>query len=301
MMLDRRDFLKVAVAASLPLPLIRLGGRVPDSFLLMPTGECWPVNDPAAWALENARQPLLERAKERLLQLSPSDHTRILRLVTRRCHFNLIEIEPQRVIVHHWGRTGLADLRPFLKQQRLTGPKVEIVLVDRKKEISTIKPGDDFLYGERLSPDWPLPTYLQKWERRDQKERNDWTAAPGTRSGFGWENITPNLIPWAAMKSAWRRAIPFQCPNCGRPTILINFGLVQVGMCNRLPSFIHVCRKCSRSFQDRSVFEVNQWLVNNLDAEVWPDHELIWGNLVKWEPTKPSVENVGGWIEWFPS
>jgi hypothetical protein len=300
-MMDRRDFLKTIAVASLPLPLIRLDGKSPASFFLTPTGECRPVNDPVAWILANARQPFLERAKERLLQLSPSDHTRILRLVTRRCHFNLIEIEPQRVVVHHWGRTGLADLRPFFKQQRLTGPKVEIVLVDRKREVSTVKPGDDFLYGERLAPDWPLSAYLQKWERRDQLERDDWTAAPGTCSGFAWVGITPNRIPWAAMKSAWRRATPFQCPNCGQPTILVNFGLVQVGMCNRLANFIHVCHRCSRSFKDYSIGEVKPWLVKNLDAEVWPDHELIWGNLVKWAPTKPSVENVGGWIEWFPS
>lgn len=52
-------------------------------FLHTPTGESWPVDDPVAWALENARQPILERAREGLLKLTPSDDQHIIRLVVR--------------------------------------------------------------------------------------------------------------------------------------------------------------------------------------------------------------------------
>jgi hypothetical protein len=29
---------------------------------------------------------------------------------------------------------------------------------------------------------------------------------------------------------------------------------------------------------------VGKRIVKNLDVEVWPDYEMVWGNLVKWKP-----------------
>jgi len=64
------------------------------------------------------------------------------------------------------------------------------------------------------------------------------------------------------------------------PTLLVNFGLRQVGMFNRSPNFLSVCSKCCRSFKDESVKDVGQWIEGNLDAEVRPDAEMVWGRRV---------------------
>ena len=100
----RRTFLQTAVAAAASLLLpggVRAGGT--SWFLHVPTGDSWPVIDPVAWSLENPRLPTLERARQRLVTLAAADRERIVRLVTRRCRLNLIELRPGRVVVHHWG------------------------------------------------------------------------------------------------------------------------------------------------------------------------------------------------------
>ena len=90
----RRTFLQIALAAaaSLFLPRFLFAGGNPRSFWFLhaPTGETWPVADPVAWSLENARQPILERASAGLLKLTPADGQRITRLVTRRCRLNFV-------------------------------------------------------------------------------------------------------------------------------------------------------------------------------------------------------------------
>src|ERR1019366_2807089 len=209
----------------------------------------WPVLDPVAWCLQNAGEPLLKRAAEGLGKLTPNDGDRIIRLVVRRCRLNLIELRPDHITIHHWGQNGLADLKPFFKKHRLARTDIQVILKDRKKEAVTTQTGDDFLYGERLLPFWPLNVfwlnrYWKKWHRRYLEESNAWTAAPGPWSGFGWKGIEPNLIPWAALKSAWRRTTPMPCLNCDQPTIMTNFGLRPVGMFNRSPNFVSVCSKC---------------------------------------------------------
>ncbi len=287
---NRRDFLQTTAAAIAALILPRsLFARNPSMsfwFIHADTGASWPVADPVAWCLANARQPILERAAEGLSKLTASDGERVVRLVVRRCRLNLLELHDEQIVVHHWGQQGQADLRPFFKSHGLARWEIEVVVRDRKKEVITTQTGDDFLFGERLLPFWPLNVfwlnrYWKKWHRRYQEESNDWTAAPGTWSGFGWKGIEPNLIPWAALKSAWRRTTPMPCLNCDQPTIMTNFGLRSVGMFNRSPDFVHVCSKCCRSFTDESVKDVGAWIVRNLDVEVRPDAEMIWGRRVK--------------------
>jgi hypothetical protein len=160
--------------------------------------------------------------------------------------------------------------------------EVKVVLIDRKRETGTGQRGDDLLYGEPLSPFSLLNVYWfqlywRKWQRRYIEERNDWTAAPYTFSGFGWQGIESNGIPWAALKSAWRRTNPMPCPNCDEPTVLTNFGLPQYSMLNREARFVHACRRCQRLFRDDSIgrFDVENWMVLHLDAEVWP-HFIFW-------------------------
>ena len=92
------------------------------------------------------------------------------------------------------------------------------------------------------------------------------------------------LFCWAALKSAWRRPTPLICLNCDQPTLLSNFGFPWSGMFSRRPLFVHTCGKCRRLFEDRSVGDVGKWIVKNLEAEVWPDYDMVWDRTREWEP-----------------
>lgn len=284
----RRELLQTAAAAiaSLIIPRSLLAGKLDKSFWFVhaDTGDSWPVADPVQWSLDNAHEPVLERATEGLLKLTPQDADRIIRLVTRRCKLNLIEVHPGQIVVHRWGQQWQADLRPWFKAHRLARQEIEVIVRDRKKEAITIQTGDDFLFGDRLAADFPLDIYLGKWQRRFEQQPDDRTAAPGTSSGFAWEGVEDNKIPWAALKAAWRRTSPGSCLNCDGPTLLTNFGYPWVGMFSRYPRFLHVCGRCRRLFEDHSVRDVGEWIVSHLDADVLPGFEMMWDRRVKWEP-----------------
>lgn len=198
--IDRRDFLQTstAIVASMFLPK-RLFAKNTDHsvhFVHADTLNSWPVTDPVKWSLQNAREPILERASRRLVTLTPNDGERIVRLVTRRCHLNLLEVHADQVIVHHWGQQP-ADLRPFFKAHGLARKEIEVVLRERKKEVVTTQHGDDFLYGDPIASYFDLQLYQSKWVRRFGEEGDDCLAAPGTSSGFAWDRIEDNRIPWA--------------------------------------------------------------------------------------------------------
>src|SRR5437868_1831521 len=110
----RRNFLQTALAAipSLFLPRSLRAGGPSRSFWFLHTrsGASWPVDDPVAWALANTGQPVLERARQRLVTLDTADPERVIRLVVRRCRLNLLDVRPRRVDVHYWGEGGCADL-----------------------------------------------------------------------------------------------------------------------------------------------------------------------------------------------
>ena len=287
----RRTFLQTAVASFFLPKRLRAGEHSRSFwFLHTPTREAWAVDDPVTWSLEKARRPILERASKGLRKLTPADDQRIIRLVTRRCQLNLIEIHPGRVVVHCWGTQGQGDLRPFFKAHGLARNAVRVILIDRKREAATDQTGDDFLYGKQLAPFWRWKVYWTKWQRRAVEEPDDWTAAPHTWSGFAWKGIEPNRIPWAALKSAWRRTTTPLCLNCDQPTILTNFGFPWSGTFNRRPFFIHACGRCRRLFEDRSVTDVSRWMVVNLDAEFLPDFDMVWDRTVKWEPARSDLE-----------
>jgi hypothetical protein len=277
---SRREFLQATAAALgiLLLPGGLRGGAGDDSRWLthVVTGKSWPVADPVAWSLENAHRTILGRASVGLRNLTPRDGERVIRLVTRRCALNLIELHPDRAVVHHWGQQGLADLRPFLKGHGLARREIEVVVRDRKQEGFTTQTGDQYLYGEALAAGFPLGLYLGKWEQRFVDRPDDRLAAPGTSSGYAWEGVESNGIPWAALKSAWRRTVPMPCQNCDRPTLLTNFGYRRTGMLGREPIFVRICGPCWRSFRDHSVRDVSGWMLANLDAEVVPDYMMIW-------------------------
>lgn len=240
----------------------------------------WPVADPVRWSLQNAHEPILARAAEGLGKLTVGDGDRIVRLVVRRCSLNLIELQPGRVVVDHWGSNG-ADLKPFFKSHWLARPEVEVVLRDRKKETVTTQSGDSFLYGVPLASDFDLDLFLSKWERRFEQEADDWQAAPGTSSGFAWDGLEDGLIPWKALKSAWREKASGDCLNCEGETLLVSFGLRQVGTFNRSSFFDSVCGTCRRSLRDESEKDVRVWMQARLDDDVQPGFEMVWGRKVK--------------------
>jgi hypothetical protein len=68
---SRRKHLQSAAGAVawLILPKSLRAGKPTMSFWFVPCGpsDSWPVADPVEWSLENARQPVLERASEGLL------------------------------------------------------------------------------------------------------------------------------------------------------------------------------------------------------------------------------------------
>jgi hypothetical protein len=253
-------------------------------FLLAPTGESWEVADPIQWCLENAHEPILEHGRERLLTLTAADRQRIVRLVVRRCRLNLIEIQRERVIVHHWGQQGRGDLRSFFRKHSLAKQGVEVFLIDRKREVIAVRPGDDFLFGKRLPQGFPLGLYRQKWQRRGQEEPDDGTAAPGSWSSFVWEGVEPGLIPWAVLKAAWRTENPPPCPNCDRPATLAGFGRALCGMFNWRPRFVRFCPVCRRQSEDASPPNLDSWVLAYLDKRTLPGFQRVWGRVVKWQP-----------------
>ena len=280
-MTNRREFLQTtaAIAGSLILPKAVFATSAPKfHFIHADSCMAWSVADPVQWSLEHAHEPILARAAEGLAKLSSSDGDRILKLVVRRCSLNLIELQSGCVVVHHWG-PNRADLKLFFKSHGLARPEIEVLLRDRKKETVTTLTGESFLYGVPLASDFDLELFQSKWERRFVNEPDDWQAAPGTSSGFAWDGLPDGLIPWAALKSAWRQGCPGACLNCSGTTFWTNFGLRQVGMFNRCGFVEHVCRECRRSFKDESV-DLKAWMAANLDEGVRPDAEMVWGRRV---------------------
>jgi hypothetical protein len=102
--LSRRTFLKSvsATLAWLTLPRLLTSWNNARSFWFLhtETGQSWAVDDPVVWCLENARQPILERTRDRLVTLDASDPQRIIRLVTRRYRLNLIKVQGSLVVRH---------------------------------------------------------------------------------------------------------------------------------------------------------------------------------------------------------
>jgi hypothetical protein len=262
--LTRRDFIR-ASAGIFGAVFVPLTTRHSDSHFVLKkaSGVAWCVDDPVSWSLENARIPILNRARQQLLTLSSSESDRIRRLITRRCGLNLIHIQSPRVEVQYWNQLGLADLRPFFKSQGLTKDNIEVVVIDRKRELSEIRNGSDYLYGAPISEGISFESYWKKWRRRHSEESDDWTAAPLSPSRFGWRNVEPNFIPWAALKSMWRQPLPLECSNCDRPTIITKIDSTRIGMSySPRRSLTHACVECRRLHElpiDKN------WILANLE------------------------------------
>lgn len=210
-MTNRREFLQTstAIAGSLMLPKSVFAAPLfqffhADSYMF------WPVANPVQWSLQNAHDPILARAAQEQAKLTANDVDKIERLVVRRCSLNLLEIQRARVMVDHWA-SHRADLRPFFKNHRLACPEIEVVLPNRETETITTLTGDSFHYGLQLSSDFDLELFQSKWERQFVNEHDDKRAARGTGSGFAWTGLPDGFIPWAVLKSAWRRVAQVSC------------------------------------------------------------------------------------------
>ena len=282
----RRDLLKTTAVAAASCILPKNPLATPSSnfhFIHTDTLYSKPVADPVSWTLQNANEPILARASDGLDKLTHNDTDRIIQLILRRCSLNLLEVHGNRLQIHDRGRQGMTDLRPFFKQHGLARSEIRFELRDRKNETVTTLTGDSFLYGVPIASDFPLELFHEKWEQRFVNEPDDSQAAPGTASGFAWDGIEDGLIPWAALKSAWRRGASGVCLDCSGETLLVNFGLRQVGLFNRASCFEYVCGTCRRSFPDESVEDVPGWMAMNLDEVVRPDAEMVWGKRLNLE------------------
>ena len=164
--------------------------------------------------------------------------------------------------MHNWSRIRQTDLQPFFKAQKLTSNSVDVILIDRKRERKAIWSGDDFLYGLPVPVSDLWYCFLSKWQHRWISEPNDWIGVPGTWSDFCWDGIRPNLIPWAALKSAWRREAAPLCPNCDEPMVIIGFGRIRTGLCSISPKFTYVCidhaAGCSKFRTPRDVEQMDE-------------------------------------------
>lgn len=279
----RRTFLSFISAAAWPILHRETWANSPSPtfhFIQTTTLNSWSIPNPAQWCLDHKHDPILERAFDGLCSLSMNDSDRIIRLVVRRCGLNLIQVQPNQVTVQHWS-LQLADLRSFFKEHLLTSPDVQVMLIDRKKEIATNKTGDDFLYGQPIDKDFPIELFVSKWNNRFQQELDDHLAAPMTSSGLAWDGLELGQIPWCALKSAWQRSQPNSCLNCSGETILVNFGFRQVGVFNRSPNFTSVCPHCRRSFVDDSIKDVLGWMAANVKIDFCPVGEVVWGKRVE--------------------
>ena len=190
-MTNRRQFLQTtaAITGSFILPKNMFATSEPSFYFIhAETQTSWPISDPIQWSLQNAHEPILDRAADGLGKLTVNDTDRIIRLVLRRCSLNLLELQPDSLVVHHWG-SHQADLKPFFKTNGLARPDIQVVLRDRKKEVTTTTTGDTFLYGVPIAPDFNLELFQSKWERRFEKEADDCQAVPNTNSGFAWEGL----------------------------------------------------------------------------------------------------------------
>lgn len=240
----------------------------PHTFFLFPSGNCFPVADPVAFCLENARHPLLYPARERLLLSDArTDPDRVLNVVLRRCGLNMAVVSPGRVVVHHW--TQLADLRPFFKEHRLASPEVQAALVRRKSGLVTIQPGDDFLYGERLGEAFPWAEYQGRWEGRHEKQADDRAAAPRGWCHYRWAGVVEGRIPWGSLLCIWRREKPHDCPNCNTPLAVWSFDYQRSGLFNMYGHVLRCCFHCLRSFEERAG-DLWPWLLSLLAPDLLP-------------------------------
>lgn len=238
-------------------------------FLHAPTGDVFHVNDPVAWCLENAREPLLSAASERLLQcVGRTDGGRIVNVVLRRCDLNLIEFRTARVTVSYWTRS--ADLHSLLKCRSLLAAGVDVALVRRKNGQITLTSGDQYLRGEAIGPTFPFAVYRERWERRHEQQPDDATAAPASPSSYSWDGVAEKQIPWAALKAVWRTDAAV-CPNCDVPDVLYRFDWRRSGFFNTHAAAWRACERCRRSFEEPLGYgDPWDWLIDRLGPGLLP-------------------------------
>lgn len=227
------------------------------------TGRFWPVGDVHGWIDRYQRRPILAEAQLGLEKTVDPD--RRLRLVLRRCHLACIDVlrSPDAALgdsattapgpiaatvrIQHW-RADTGDLRPFFQALGLARSQARVQMINRKHEATTWRSGADFLYGEPLAAAPNIDELLARWQRRHEPKPPDRTLA--TTQEWWWcrepNGERQHGIPWAVLEAAWRDTPPFECPNCGTPTILSGFGWKRVSFFGFDPRREFVCPTCRR-------------------------------------------------------
>ncbi len=245
----------------------------PYFFLHAESGESWPVTEPVSWLLAHADEPVLGRARERLLTLGPEDGDRVVRLVTRRCGLALVHVVREaHVVVHYW--SAMPDLRPIFRQHRLARPGVRAMLWNRKNDVVTVfESAEAFMFGGPVEATFPWWQFEEKWRRRHILEADDWQVAPHTLGTLCWEQAsTERTIPWTVLKSLWQHDQAPACPNCDTPLLALRFLWVLPIMFSGIRKITRGCFRCHREFEEW-VDDFWAWLVTHLDPDLLPDHQ----------------------------
>ena len=279
----RRGFMQAAAAlvAAGSIPTGGAAAPVPRCYFVGPAG-AWAADDPAAWALaRQADLPELEHARERLATLTLDRHENILRVVLRRGPLSLVEVNGAMVTAQHWTRPGKVDLRPFFKANGLARPDVAVTIVYRKKEITENRTGKEFLYGSPIPADFPADVFARKRLNCFVVEADDNAPAPFTGSGFGWQGVPGDSIPWRALKSAWRNAPQTACPNCDGSALIRNFGYRQVSFFGFAGALVNSCFRCGTEETTIAGDHIS-WLTRHLEVAHRPVDRLVFGARRPW-------------------
>lgn len=210
----------------------------------------------------------------------------------RRFGLNLVEIRSsERIVIHYW--TDLADPRLLFKEQRLARPEVQVGHWRHKNGSVVLQPGHNFLYGERPLHDFRWGQIQQEWQHRDQEEADDWTAA-AVRT-YSREGLPERWIPWAILKSIWRREEAPLCPNCDVPLVVIAFRLNRHLLSENDSYLDRVCFSCRRLFQDWCDDSPWAWLVKHLAPAMLPawHHGIVTTDL-RPSHTEEQVQKASG-------
>jgi hypothetical protein len=110
--------------------------------------------------------------------------------------------------------------------------------------------------------------------------------APCSKSGYAWEGVPSDHIPWKALKSAWRHGAVHNCPNCDIDAMLTNFGNPQISFFGTSQKHIYSCLKCSRQFNQKPGIDFNEWTNRYLDLNVMPQYRVFWDRRIPLVPTE---------------
>ena len=174
---------------------------------------------------------------------------------------------------HRRGDAQVDEIDVLVQCRRQTFLKIEakhgIDAGRRKNGQITLTTGDQFLRGERIAPAFPWGQYRERWERRGERQPDDGDASPWCRSSYSWDGVAEGRIPWAALKSAWRRESAIPCPNCDTPLAAWGFTWRHRTLLSMSGHVARCCFGCRRDFRE-DTGDPWPWMAATLDADLLP-------------------------------